>query len=240
VDKLVEIGDVKGVRRPAPEEMQGAIAKTRVYKTSIIKEMKLEGLDSGSKNGGKSKGARYYGIAVEVDLDSLLADAFAAQTPEILQQLRSRTRVEKKPHVTLVHENMLELVENGSNRANVEAATTLWEKCKKAAQRFGDDVVDVTLTLGPLVVWDSRAMSIQVSAVEYGGTKVDPADLPSDEHKHSYHITVGTLEEDIRPIEGKWLLESALKGEQTSRAGAKIERAEIAEVQVRGRIRGLF
>jgi len=246
IEELLKIGDVLGVYRPNQEQLEQAMEKTLGYKPSIIKEMHLEGLNSSSKGGGTSKGARYHGIAVEVDLPSLLDDFFSSRSDlsstdkAFYDLLKKNDRIEKKPHVTLVHERELELAKDGSNAADVEYATMLWERCKAVEARWGEDAVQVTLTLGPLLVWDGQAMSIQVSDVQYGGSDVKKEDMPCDKRKNSYHITVGTLNQDIRPVEGKFLLENAMKGENLRKAGKPLVIEKMDTVEVKGRVRGLF
>ena len=244
VEGLVKIdaegGGIKGIdgKRPTKDDIKRALGASKEYKPSIYKEMNLEGFD-------KSKGTRYYGIAVEVDLPSLLGDFFSSQSNELNHKLfyilKEKNRVEKKPHVTLVHNAELVPKEGeAEDSKDVAYAKSLWQKCETITKRWGSDSVTVKLTLGPLICWDSRAMSIQVSKVEYSGPDIEAEDMPDDERKDSYHITVGTLNQEIRPIEGKWLLESAIKGEKKSKAGEEIMTAQMEPVEVHGRIRGLF
>lgn len=241
VDRLVAI---LGLEKPTEQQMRTAIDSTKGYKPALRKEMKIEGIDSGAKGGGKTKGVRYYGIAVEVDLPALLEEWFkhhpGVSHRKTYDVLRDTKRIETKPHVTLVHEKELEALEDGSNRSEAEYAAKLWEKCKTVSQRWGEDAVTVTLTLGPLLVWDDRAMCIQVSEVTYEGKDLKEGDVPNDERKESYHITVGTTNQEVRPVEGRWLLESILKGDTISRAGRPIDKVEMKTVQVKGRVKGLF
>lgn len=244
VENLVKIdaegGGIKGIdgKRPTKDEIQQALVKSKEYKPSVYKEMILEGIDKG-------KTIRYYGIAVEVDLPTVLENFFAEHAKDLdritFDKLKEATRLEKRPHVTLVHKTELAAKEGEEGNAKeIAFAKMLWEKCETITKRWGSDSVTVKLTLGPLLCWDSRAMSIQVSKVEYGGISVKPEDMPSDERKDSYHITVGTLNPEIRPIEGKWLLENAMKGETKSKAGEDIAIAEMPTIEVTGRIRGLW
>lgn len=244
VESLVKIdaegGGMKGVdgKRPSKQDIQQAMLKSKGYKPSIYKEMNLDGLD-------KSKTIRYYGIAVEVDLPTVLDRFFAQHSKDTdrvtFDKLKEKNRIEKRPHVTLVHKTELTAKEGeAENSKEIAFAKMLWEKCETITQRWGSDTVTVKLTLGPLLCWDSRAMSIQVSRVEYGGISVKTEDMPSDERKDSYHITVGTLNQEIRPIEGKWLLQAAMSGETKSKAGETISVAHMPTMEVSGRIRGLW
>lgn len=244
VESLVKIdsqkGRIKGLdgKRPSKEDIQQALVKSKAYKPSVYKEMSLDGLD-------KAKSIRYYGIAVEVDLPSVLERFFTEQAKDLdrttFDKLKEKNRVDKKPHVTLVHSAELAAKEGEEEKTEeIAFAKKLWEKCETITKRWGSDTIDVKLTLGPLLCWDSRAMSIQVSHVEYSGAGVKAEDVPSDERKDSYHITVGTLDNEIRPIEGKWLLEAAMRGETESKAGETISIVHMPTKEVTGRIRGLW
>ena len=241
IEKLLEIEIVPGNRRPSKQELTEAILAARGYKPSIYKEMRLEGLRSSGRDGGRSKGVRYYGILVEVDLSKLLESICGSIPKErsFFDKLQQANRIERKPHVTLVHECELQASENGAN-AEVELRKELWEKCVAIASKWGAETVTVSITLGPLLVWDTRAMSIQVSKVSYEGANVRAEDMPEDESKESYHITVGTISQEVKPIEGKYLLQKVLKGERKSSTGERIKVANIALVEAQGRVRGLM
>lgn len=242
---LDDASKIPGLRRPSKDEMHEAIAVAKGYKPQVYKEMKLESLDPSAKRGGSNKGARYYGIAVEVDIQSLLAryfDAVDGEADNFFLQLREKGRIEKKPHVTLIHERELEAPPEPTSGSTeeLEFCKELWERCKKISQLWGEESITVTLTLGPTLAYDGRSMSIQVSNLAYSGLNLDPRIIPSDKRKDSYHITVGTANNEIRPVEGKWLLEAALKGEQVSQPGEKIRTLQIEPVEVKGRVKGML
>lgn len=243
VDQLLKIdageGGIKGIdgKRPSKEAIQQASLEAKGYKPSFIREMNLDGVNKTN--------IRYYGIAVEVDLPTVLEAFFSGEGKGLdrstFDTLKEKNRVEKRPHVTLVHNAELTTKEGEKeNPKDLAYSKMLWQKCETITKRWGSDAVNVKLTLGPLLCWDGRAMSIQVSKVEYSGTNVNPDDMPDDDRKGSYHITVGTLDNEIRPIEGKWLLESAMKGDTISKGNQTIKTAEIPTIEVSGRIRGLF
>ena len=243
VEKLLELGNIPGVREPSKEDFKKAVQMAKEYKPIVHKEMKTEGLGASSKNGSQSKNARYYGIAVEVDLSKLLETFFSSSSADrdLFDILRYEKRIERRPHVTIVHENELKSNDgNGKSDGEVEASKVLWGKCENLASRWGSQVVTVHLTLGPLLVWDMRTMSIQVSKITYAGAGLKQEDMPFDVRNKSHHITVGTVHSDVRPVEGKWLLESAVKGEETSRAGDQIQVATLDTIEVTGRVRRLL
>lgn len=247
VRSLADIGVLPTGTALTPAEIETATERVGEYKPKIIKEMKLDSIDTSAKGGGKFKGARYYAVAAEIDLTEILDDflvehrnSLSSADVAFFDKLRKAGRIEKKPHVTLVHEAELTLKEDKSNAAEVDRAMNLWGKCNKASRLSGDEAVTATLTLGPLLAWDGRAATVQVSQLTYSGTNVDPAAMPDDDQKHLYHITIGTLNDTIRPIEGRWLLDDAIKGCVKSRAGEIISKYAIKTSECVGRIKGHF
>jgi tRNA ligase len=205
---------------PDREELEAALDRAKNFKASIRKNMDYT---PGGRGGQK---ARYYGVALEVDLTALLRD-FYSKHPDVdrtlFDELVSKNRVERRPHVTLVHSK--EVTSEASDKRD------LWERCRSLAEQ--NLVVEVSL--GPRLVWDDRVLSIQVESIK-------PADLFEKAHVKSHHVTVGTVKEDIRPVEGKLILEALLDGkERQSEEGGPIRFAEFAAgtARVSGRVRGL-
>jgi len=103
----------------------------------------------------------------------------------MLESLVKKGRMTGTPHVTLVHQNQTE--ESGEMKR-------LWEKYQKQVLAR---TVEMALTLGPTLIWDDRVMILE-------------ATLPSHSSPHApptrYHVTVGTADESIRPVEGFSLL----------------------------------
>ena len=95
----------------------------------------------------------------------------------------------------------------------------------------------VEVTLGPMLVFNSRVMAIEVSSiVSLASTTPVSIDLVGGKPAH---VTVGTLGMEIRPIEGKFIVQNALAGEQRTELGGAIGRIEVGLIRCRGRIAGL-
>lgn len=206
---------------------------------------------------------RYYGISVKVDLKDVLGSYFAEEgapgrdiweTLGTVSKLTGVSRIEREPHITLVHEKEVEL-EGKNSTGPVDAggedkkdtATTLWALYKtlflatpSPAPPFPADFTPieqlssidptlVQLTLGPLLAFNDRVMSVQVSAIDSPSVPVHLVD------NRPAHITIGTLDSLIRPIEGKMLMEKALQGEALVAGGTVL----IQEIRCWGRIAGL-
>lgn len=199
--------------------------------------------------------ARYYGIAVETDLHAIAEKHLPVEVrddPESLwSTLVKSSRVERHPHVTLVHRNELEHPDEAiraEKQAHWDRYAQLVEGAAGAAARTGGGAdeeatraLEVELTLGPRLAWDGRAMSIEVSAL---APQVDPhtsGPTPSIimAEDRAAHITIGTRASDIRPVEGRWLMEAVMEGKQATEAGGEIRVVEIEPVRVRGRLAGL-
>lgn len=235
----------------APERVNQAIEYASTWTPSVRKE-------STAPPRPRTKAAapaRYYGIAVETDLQTIAEKHLPVEVrddPESLwSTLVKSSRVERHPHVTLVHRNELEHPDEAiraEKQAHWDRYAQLVEGAAGAAARTGGGAdeeatraLEVELTLGPRLAWDGRAMSIEVSAL---APQVDPhtsGPTPSIimAEDRAAHITIGTRASDIRPVEGRWLMEAVMEGKQATEAGGEIRVVEIEPVRVRGRLAGL-
>ncbi|GAA5899650.1 hypothetical protein JCM8208_000617 [Rhodotorula glutinis] len=251
VEALGKIDGVLPVDKQAPlpkVKVDEAVAFAKSWTTTIRKEATPA---AAQKPRAKASAARYYGIAADVDLahivEAHLPAAAKSDRDGLWPALVKALRVERKPHVTLVHRNELEHADEVV-RADKMALWTRYEALVEAAVKNPDAVarLDVELTLGPRLVWDSRAMAIEVSGLV---STAPPSSSSSDgaparpevelpDHK-SAHITVGTRSSDIRPVEGKFLMQAAVQGATTTKDGGEIHEVRIGEVKVPGRLAGL-
>ncbi|GAA5836744.1 hypothetical protein JCM9279_007646 [Rhodotorula babjevae] len=251
VEALAKIDGVlpADTQAPLPKvKVDEAVAFAKSWTTTIRKETPPA---AAQKPRAKATAARYYGIAADVDLAEIVEahlPAAAKSDPNGLwPALVKALRVERKPHVTLVHRNELEHADEAV-RAEKTALWDRYEALVEAAVKNPDAVagLDVELTLGPRLVWDSRAMAVEVSGLvstappspssSSAGTGRPEVELP--DHK-SAHITVGTRSSDIRPVEGKFLMQAAAQGATTTKDGGEILEVRIGEVKVPGRLAGL-
>jgi tRNA ligase len=186
----------------------------------------------------KAKGPRYFGLLPDVALDTLLAGP-VAQEPSataLFEHLRKEKRVAVRPHVTVVHSKALE-------GAGAEAgAKELWERCA-ALDTFQDanKAAVFACTLGH-VVWNDRVMAVTVDDVrlesEADGRQAGAefvSKLPEEVRKR-LHITVGTRNASIAPVEGKTLVEAWRAGKTSN----GIKSLALDGVSAKAKIQGLF
>ncbi|KNZ51113.1 hypothetical protein VP01_408g2 [Puccinia sorghi] len=167
-------------------EMEKALEIARSYKPQIKKEMKGE---------GALQHPRYFAIKLEVDLGELVAGMLGGEEEEergvrtagigMFQSLVKKGRITPMPHVTLVHQNQTE----GSAEMK-----RMWEMYLKQVLAR---TVEMTLNLGPTLIWDDRVMILEATLPTHSSLQAPPT---------RYHVTVGTADESIRPVEGFSLL----------------------------------
>lgn len=246
---VAELAKIDGVlpadtQVPLPQpRVDEAIAHARGWKTTVRKE------SSAAQRNKPAGGARYYGISATVDLKKLVEQHLHAaeqaggsgDDESLWYALVKASRVERKPHVTLVHRNELEHADEGV-RAQKKA---LWERYEALVDEAvktsaGPARLEVELTLGPRLVFDSRAMAIEVSGLtsKAAGDAADRPQIALTDGK-SAHITVGTRSSDIRPVEGKFLMETVSNGGNASKEGGEIRVVDIGKLQVPGKLAGL-
>ncbi|KAJ7750821.1 RNA ligase [Mycena metata] len=188
----------------------------------------------------KVKPPRYYGFLPALDLAAVLTEPLKADAgaAAFLAQLIRDKRVAERPHVTIVHSKSLE----GPNK---EAGSgELWEKCR-ALDTFGTDAAagakqEFRLKLGS-VLWNERVMAITVEDVQpasegsaEGHAQAFLTALPESVHTR-LHVTVGTRDSGVKPVEAKGLVEAWRMGGETGMKEVKLE-----GVSVQGRVRGMF
>ncbi|KDQ53731.1 hypothetical protein JAAARDRAFT_182862 [Jaapia argillacea MUCL 33604] len=212
---------VLGVERPSEEKIQEALDAAAGYEPKTKKN---------EKQTEKAALPRYFGLLPEVDLEDVLSKAMGPtnvpkEGQDFFKGIKAENRVAKRPHVTIAHFN--------NHREEVD----LWERCMGIHK----------LPTGPLfkaklghVVWNDRVMAVTVEdlAVDSeGDAKGQEAQefiskLPH-EVRDRLHITVGTKNKDIKPVEAKELVEKWRKGE-------KVGSVELEGLEVKGRLKGLF
>ncbi|GAA5955304.1 hypothetical protein JCM21900_003039 [Sporobolomyces salmonicolor] len=254
---LEELGKIDGL---IPREMlpvgkakvQEALEFARTWVPKTKKEVVPE---EQQKKRKKATEVRYYGIAAAFDVHKFVEDHLAAREKDdpdsLWSALVKASRVEHQPHVTLVHNNELK----SEDEAFRQAKQALWDKYASLVEAATavsgpgatkDDAaakkLDVELVLGPRLVWDGRAMSVEVSSLitkVEGESEGESPPLIELVDGRSAHITVGTKSSDIRPVEGKFLMEAAHRGEKATKEGGEIHEVRITEVRVPGKLAGL-
>ncbi|BGP19484.1 hypothetical protein JCM10213_006304 [Rhodosporidiobolus nylandii] len=252
VEELSKIDGVLPAGTPVPlpqAKVEEAIEYQRGWSTSIRKEMTPQQ----QKQAAKAAAARYYGLSVDLDVKAFVEQHLPQKEKDdpssLWSSLVKSSRVERKPHVTLVHRTELES-KDADFRKEKQALWDRYARLVEDAATHGPDAaanvaakekLEVELTLGPKLVWDGRAMSLEISALECKAPAEKGAQpLIQLAQKRSAHITVGTKASDIRPVEGKFLMELAAKGAEESPEGGKIHVVTLSCVKkVPARLAGL-
>lgn len=200
---------------PASKAMDAALEKALSYDPAIRKESKL----------GVGE-VRYYAISVEADLCTLLERHFSNVADHLYHQLKSEGRIERRPHITLVHHKE---VEGG----DAEAKTT-WHNAQQLSKRFGADAVVMQVQLGPRIAWNERVMAIEAHLVD------PPDDVQGIlRHRSTFHITIGTANREIPAVEGKWITQAMLAGQNKTEDGLAVISASVGSYVFQGRVRGM-
>ena len=243
-----------GREQPDAERMGLALAAARAYephsrggKKSAAgsqaagrdKAEKAEQAQSSKKAKKANSPPRYYGILAEVDLEAVvgpaIADAVAAgdlptEARGLWDGLVREKRVQTRPHVTVVHSKEL------------PAQNELWERCHALDALPHPPLF--SFRLGH-VVWSERIMAATVVdlAVAADGDAGDVEKeavqfvrhLP-DEVRRRLHITVGTRDKGVPPVEAKDLV---IEWKRDAKAHPGVWAVPLKDVCVKGRVKGL-
>jgi len=201
--------DVLGIEKPTDEQMGEALRKSIEYQNNARKE-------TGGSSKGKEKerpkektiAPRYYGILPEIDLEAVMGQVLGAEdahedAKRMWELLQRKKRVTAMPHITITH-----IKSKDTELALWNASDLL---LKEAAQpMFG-------LEFGHLV-WNDRVMALTVenlsvkegNAIEVGNEWLKV--LGDGPVRARLHVTVGTANPSIPPVEakdlvGKWRAE---------------------------------
>ncbi|KAF2486907.1 RNA ligase-domain-containing protein [Neohortaea acidophila] len=230
-----------GQEMPTADDMDAAIAAaTNEYTVDIKHEIK--GRDdrrgqqgsrgaNGAPNGTakpKEKKLEYFAVQVPAPrINAILEALFRDSTPEqakMYNTLKHQRRIQGAFHVTLIHRT------GATEHANQWAQLTDLHKSKATD-------VDPEPKLGACgvrlerVVWDNRVMAfvVRLNALE-GGEQWNVTNRVA-------HVTVGTADASIKPVESNALLEKWLDGE----GGEGIQEMMVkGNVEVDGTVRGVL
>ncbi|KAH9830093.1 RNA ligase-domain-containing protein [Rhodofomes roseus] len=233
VDACVRI---LGVQKPDQEKFGEALAVARGYRPKATAK-KPAASEQGKKKEKKEPPPRYYGVLAEVDLESVLKKRFSAEDVSqsgkaFWERLVKDKRVTPRPHVTIVHSKSL------------PEQTALWELCR-GLQGPASHPPLFSFRLGH-VVWNDRIMAATVVDFAVSLDDVDgeaqkkgldfvlklPAEL-----RDRLHITVGTRDKAVAPVEARDLIwEWRQKG---SAAVPGVGSVVLKDAWVKGRVKGL-
>ena len=234
---------VMGLEMPSDEKIQEALDVVRGYAP--------KGKKADDPKDKKKLKPTYYGLLPEIDLEELLDGALANKDQSVnnfWKRLKTNHRVTKRPHVTIIH------------KSSIDTERDLWDRCTALYQMS----TGVPLFKGTLrdVVWDGRVMAITVEhfdvVVDEGaagagagaeGSSSSGSESKNDEQGREFvsnlpdnvrsrlHITVGTSNDGIKPVEAKSMIERWRGGEggDTNIKSIKLDDDKV----VYGRIKGL-
>ncbi|KAJ4470018.1 RNA ligase [Lentinula edodes] len=208
--------------RPTPENIAKGIEKATGYRPATKKA------DEESKQKPKEKEPRYFGIVPEIHLEQVLTKVLGENptTYTMWMDLKKNQRITQRPHITVIHKKSLpEEIE-------------LWERCMDLHSSKNPPMFELKLKN---VIWNDRVMAIVV-----GDLKVLPGSDSeqkgaefigklSEKIRTRLHITVGTKNHNIQPVEAKALVEEWRQGNTGG-----VQTMEFSEdVLAQGRIKGL-
>ncbi|KAF8632510.1 hypothetical protein AX15_001843 [Amanita polypyramis BW_CC] len=233
-------GIVKEVGLPMPtnEKIQEGIEKVKAYKVGET-DKKPDPSESVESKGGIKKAerkqppTRYYGFLPDLDIESVLDPFFVSlgNTGASFWDHLKNGRIASRPHVTIVHKKEL------------PEGQDLWDGCQKLVNRAGGLDVAFWLHLTH-VLWDGRVMALTVDDLAPAGGDEDMRNLASqlissltEEQRKRLHVTVGTKEAAILPVEAKSLVEGWRNGEKKE----KVQGLELGKngIMVKASISGL-
>ncbi|KAK7469244.1 tRNA ligase [Stygiomarasmius scandens] len=234
-----ELCRILGLKEPSDEKLKEGLDVARGYKPTTIKsDDKVK-----KAKGKKATGVRYFALLPEVDVLPILEHTFKEveeQGSEFFEQLKNASRVTKRPHITLVHRKSLsnEADEDGTNNDRA-----LWDRSEILHGMEIPPDFELKLTN---VLWDGRVMAIVVDDLKVQNPTSDEGhkgvefvrELPSDV-RDRLHITVGTLNDSIPPVEAKALVERWKGGETEGILEAKLKGEGGEDLVVVGRVKGM-
>lgn len=223
-----------GLDFPSNELVKEGVEKAEGY----VPTKKAEaGKEKGKEK--KKKEVRYFAILPEVDLSSVIEKRLEGESAnEFWEQLKAKERVAKRPHVTITHNRSL------------PAEQDIWDACKKVDTLSNQDTPLFWVRFSDLL-WDGRVMALVVDdfGVHEGGAeqaKNFRENLP-DEVRTRLHVTVGTLSDDVPPVEAMGLVKAWGRGDTKSAGPGNGDIQHLSLVDggreglvVVGRLRGAF
>lgn len=213
---------ILGLPKPTQERVGQAMAAARGYTPTTKKE------DEAPK--GNLKGPRYYALAPELSITELVNDRLSKghsppEAKRFWEALKTAKRVTAVPHITLVHNKSL------------PQEQALWDRCSDLflspnPPSFSFRITHLLLNqrVMSLVVDDLRATS--TPGGDAGAQKF--VSLLEGRVKGGLHITVGTQNASIPPIEGKTLVEAWKRGNANG-----VIVLPLDDVSATGRVKGL-
>jgi tRNA ligase len=184
--------DLLGLAKPSRESMLEAAEVVRGYKVETMVEKKT-----------KLKSEVYFGLFSKQEKGAISAildkEDFPINLRNFWMELKEHNRVTERPHVTLVHSKELPQLQH------------LWDRCSSLAREATQPEFSVKIGR---VIWDERVIAVVVEDIS-----VNVSDRSSDQTAQEFistiphdvrerlHMTIGTLNDAIKPVEAKKLVE---------------------------------
>lgn len=222
------IVDLLDVDKPSDENMGEALRVATEYRPvakKTVKEVQQE-----SKKVKSALSPRYYALLPEIDLEIVVGSIMASNTPvpdsgrQFWEYLKAKSRVAQRPHITITHIKSREHEED------------LWTACEQICT---EKPPSFRITLGHLV-WNDRVMALTAEDTSFvadsgEGTSASRfLEKLGNDVKKRLHITVGTKESSIPPVEAKALVENWRAGE------GEINSVALQGFTASGRVKGLI
>jgi len=218
---------ILGVPRPSPDKIIDALEAVKTHAVTVKKP------DEKKKRQEKFS-PRFFGLLAEVDLEALIEkcmeteSGLSKESNDFWSSLKANKRVTKRPHVTIVHQNSLP--------DDIE----LWKRCTSLHH----------MPLPPLfkfklgdIVWNDRVMAATVECLELETDTGENTDSGQEGHvfvsqlsedvRNRLHVTVGTRDSSVPPVEAKTLVETWRRGD----GEGQIQSLNFTQA-VKGRIKG--
>jgi len=237
----VEKPDTAKIREVAQDVLENYKAQKNVERGKANEEKEQK-----RQQKQQQKPPRYFGLIPDFPVRKFVDGLFSgpgAQDPEriagaaFFEKLKSARRVTEEPHITIVHQKAL------------PAEQGIWDK-STAVTRFNHAAV-FDCKIGA-VVWDDRVMVLTVEDVRLGHSTIPKGikeredvekaakeflEALPDETKNRLHVTVATASGEVKPVEGKNLIErwKAREGEKEG-----IRHASVDEVMFKAKLKGLW
>ncbi|KAF4596671.1 hypothetical protein EYR38_008059 [Pleurotus pulmonarius] len=223
-----------GLDLPSKELVKEGVDKAKGYVPAKKAE---EGKEKGKEK--KKKEVRYFAILPEVDLSSVIEKRLEGESPnKFWEELKAKERVAKRPHITITHNRSL------------PAEQDIWDACKRV-DTLGIQETPLFWVRFSDLLWDGRVMALVVDdfGVHEGGAEAKSfrESLP-DEVRKRLHVTVGTLGDDVPPVEAMGLVKAWRRGDSKSTGPGNGDIQHLSLVDgsgesqgwVVGRLRGAF
>ncbi|KAF5357059.1 hypothetical protein D9756_006525 [Leucocoprinus leucothites] len=235
----VEKPDVARIREVVSDVIGGYQVRKGTAKEKVVEEKEVQ-----KQQKQQAKPPRYFGLVPDFHLrkfvDSVLSGQDAVDPEriagaEFFQTLKSAGRVTEAPHITIVHKKQLPQDQN------------IWDQCTEVTAMGQPPKFDCRIGH---ILWDDRVMVLAVDDVQpaaewtfsSGEARVDAEkqgkeflSVVPEETRSGLHVTVGTLNGSILPVEGKTLVERWRAGEKEG-----IRCVEFDEAVITARLKGLW